>query len=215
MLMPNAKTKLFLIRHGETYWNAEQRMQGQKDSLLTERGQAQAQAVAERLRHASIQHIYASDLQRVLDTAQPLAHYTGHAIQVETHLRERAYGIFEGLTFADDERKHPHVFAEYSVDRYAPDFEIPGAETVRQLSERGQAILQVLAKRHPGKRVAVFSHGGLLGAILRYTLGVPLGVRHSFSLANGSLSIIEQAPAGWRVVTLGDVCHLHDHEHSH
>ncbi|MEZ4706218.1 MAG: histidine phosphatase family protein [Caldilineaceae bacterium] len=209
--MLDGKTELILIRHGETYWNADRRMQGQQDSPLTARGRAQAQAVADRLRHETIHHIYASDLQRVLDTARPLADHTGYDIQVETQLRERAYGIFEGLTFADAEREHPEVFAEYSVDRYAPDFAIPGAETVRQLSQRGQAILQVLAERHPGERVAVFSHGGLLAAILRHTLGVPLGVRHSFSLANGSLSRIEHAASKWQVVTLGDVCHLHQH----
>ncbi|MEZ4657541.1 MAG: histidine phosphatase family protein [Caldilineaceae bacterium] len=210
--MPHAKTELILIRHGETHWNTDHRMQGQQDSPLTARGRAQAQAVAERLRHTTFHHIYASDLQRVLDTAQPLAHYTGHEIRVERQLRERAYGVFEGLTFADAEREHPEVFAEYSNDRYAPDFEIPGAETVRQLSERGQAILQALVERHPGERVVIFSHGGLLAAILRHTLGVPLGVRHSFSLANGSLSLIEHAASEWRVVTLGDVCHLHDHK---
>lgn len=210
--MQETQTEFILIRHGETHWNADRRMQGQQDSPLTERGRAQAKAVAERLRHETIHHIYSSDLQRVLDTAQPLADHTGHKIQIEKQLRERAYGIFEGLTYVDAEREHPTVFAEYSVDRYAPDFMIPGAETVRQLSERGQIILHALAEKHPGERLVIFSHGGLLGAMLRHTLGVPLGVRHSFSLANGSLSIIRHRASEWRVITLGDVCHLHHHE---
>ncbi len=203
-------TEFILIRHGETIWNAEARMQGQQDSPLTEQGIAQASAVARRLQHEEIDHIYASDLPRVVATAQPLADLLNRAIIFEPRLRERHYGIFEGLTYGDMERDHGTLYQAYRTQRYEADFSIPGAETIRQLVERGAAIMQVLAERHQGERLVIFSHGGTLSAILRTVLGIPLGGKHTFRLANGSINRIVWAAPDWQVITLGDVAHLQE-----
>lgn len=183
-------------------------MQGQQDSPLTELGKAQAQAVAERLCDEAFDHIYSSDLQRVVDTAQPLAERTGHAIVLEPELRERRYGIFEGLNYADIEQQHSELYQRYLVERHDADFVIPEAETLRQLDARGVAIFQRLADRHPNERIVVFSHGGTLAAVLRSVLGVPVGGKHGFRMANGSISTIIYDKSGWRVITLGEVSHL-------
>ena len=97
----NTKTELILVRHGETVWNATGRIQGQGDSPLTERGIAQAQAVARRLQHEPFTTLYASHLGRVIETARYIAALTGHAITIDERLQERAYGIFEGLTYEE------------------------------------------------------------------------------------------------------------------
>lgn len=204
------KTALILVRHGETVWNATGRIQGQGDSPLTERGIAQAQAVARRLQHEAFTTLYASHLNRVIETARYIATVTGHAITIDERLQERAYGIFEGLTYAEAQSQHSEIFATYEIQRYAPDYALPGAESLRNLAERGQAVLQELAQKHPGERLVIVSHGAFLGALLRVFLGVPIGGKHGFRLANGSISEVVFENGDWRVTTLGEVYHLRD-----
>lgn len=204
------KTALILVRHGETVWNATGRIQGQGDSPLTERGIAQAQAVARRLQHESFTTLYASHLNRVIETARYIAAITGHAITIDERLQERAYGIFEGLTYEEAQSQHSEIFATYQIHRYAADYTLPGAESLRGLAERGQAVLQELVQKHPGERLVIVSHGAFLGAVLRDFLGVPIGGKHGFRLANGSISEVVFADGDWRVTTLGEVYHLRD-----
>ena len=202
------KTELILVRHGETVWNATGRIQGQGDSPLTERGIAQAQAVARRLQHESFTTLYASHLNRVIETARYIAAITGHAITIDERLQERAYGIFEGLTYEEAQSQHGEIFATYQIHRYAADYTLPGAESLRGLAARGQAVLQELVQKHPGERLVIVSHGAFLGALLRDFLGVPIGGKHGFRLANGSISEVVFADGDWRVTTLGEIYHL-------
>lgn len=202
------KTELILVRHGETVWNATGRIQGQGDSPLTERGIAQAQAVARRLQHESFTTLYASHLNRVIETARYIAAITGHAITIDERLQERAYGIFEGLTYEEAQSQHREIFATYQIHRYAADYTLPGAESLRGLAERGQAVLQELVQKHLGERLVLVSHGAFLGAVLRDFLGVPIGGKHGFRLANGSISEVVFADGDWRVTTLGEIYHL-------
>lgn len=206
----NTKTELILVRHGETVWNATGRIQGQGDSPLTERGIAQAQAVARRLQHEPFTTLYASHLGRVIETARYIAALTGHAITIDERLQERAYGIFEGLTYEEAQGRHSEIFATYQINRYEADYALPGAESLRRLTERGQAVLQALLEKHSGERLVIVSHGAFLGAILRDCLGVPIGGKHGFRLANGSISEIVCESGNWRVTTLGEVYHLRD-----
>lgn len=207
------KTEIVLVRHGETVWNAEGRVQGQGDSPLTERGTAQAQAVARRLQHESFTTLYASHLGRVIETARYIAAITGHAITIDERLQERHYGIFEGLTYDEAQRQHREHYEAYRAHRYTADFALPGAESIRQLSERGQVVLQELARKHPGERLVIVSHGAFLGAVLRHFLGVPLDGKHGFRLANGSVSVVIFEDDDWQVTTLGEVYHLGDANH--
>lgn len=206
----STKTEFILVRHGETIWNATGRIQGQGDSPLTARGIAQARAVAQRLQHEPFTTLYASHLKRVIETARYLAAMTGHAITIDERLQERAYGIFEGLTYEEAQSQHSEVYAAYQEQRYTADYALPGAESLRRLSERGQAVLQELAQKHPGERLVIVSHGAFLGAVLRAFLGVPIGGKHGFRLANGSISEVVFADGDWRVTTLGEIYHLRD-----
>lgn len=203
------KTEMILVRHGETIWNAEGRVQGQGDSPLTVRGMAQAKAVGKRLQHERFTALYASHLGRVIDTARQIAAVTGHAITIDERLQERAYGIFEGLTHAEAMVKHAAVYQEYKTN-FSPDFAIPQAESTRQMLTRGQAVFRELAERHPGERIVVVSHGSFLRFVLSDILGVPLGAKQGFRLANGSLSEVVYEEGEWSVTTLGEVYHLRD-----
>lgn len=205
-------TEFVLVRHGETIWNAQARMQGQQDSPLTARGIAQAQAVGDYLQNEMFDQIYSSDLQRVIDTAEPLAMHLSHELRLEPRLRERHYGIFEGLTYADMERQHNAFYQQYRTQRYEPDFVIPQAETIRQLVARTMTILQELAESHVGQRIAIFSHGGTLSAALRTILGVPMGGKHAFRLRNGSISRVAWLEDEWHVLSLGETAHLRNIE---
>lgn len=202
------QTEFILVRHGETLWNLEGRLQGQQDSPLTERGMAQAKAVATRLADERIAAIYASNLNRVLIMAQQIADRTGAAIIQDPRLRERSNGCFEGLTRDEAEQQYPDLFQQYGANR-SPDFAIPGAESARQLLERGLAFFTELAASRAGERVVVVSHGGLLSSVLRHIIGVPLGEKHGFRLENGSISLVNHSAAQWQVVTLGEIFHLH------
>ena len=202
-------THLILIRHGETFWNAEGRLQGQSDSPLTPRGVAQAQAIARRLQHEAFSALYASHLQRVLDTAAPIAAMSGHRVQVDPRLQERAYGIFEGLTHPEASVQHAAVYQEYQTN-LSPDFAIPQAESTSQMLARGRTVLTELAERHPGERIVIVSHGSFLRVMLSHMLGIPLDIKQRFRLANGSLSEATWRAGEWNVLTLGEVYHLRD-----
>jgi len=201
------QSELILVRHGETHWNAEGRIQGKGDSPLTERGILQAKAVGVRLQHEGFTALYASHLGRVLETARHIAAVTGHTIQTDERLQERSYGIFEGLTQAEAQTNHADIYQAYKSN-YSPDFAIPEAESMRQLLVRGQTVFQELAQRHLGERIAVVSHGSFLRSVLADILGVPMGAKYGFQLANGSLSEIAFEGDNWRVTTLGEVYHL-------
>jgi len=198
---------IILIRHGETHWNREGRIQGfDADSALTSVGCEQARCVGERLVREDIHALYASDLGRTRATAAPIAAATGLAIVHEKALRERAYGEFEGHTFAEIESGFP---AEYERLRSRdPHYAPPGGESAAQFRERVLAALHAIAARESGKRVAVVTHGGVLGILYREAMGMTLEAKRSYSIANASLNHFRFAGGRWELVAWGDVAHL-------
>jgi|JFJP01.1.fsa_nt_gi probable phosphoglycerate mutase len=207
------KTEILLVRHGQTTWNVQGKFQGQSDSPLTEVGIQQAQAIAHRLRHETISHIYSSDLLRAYRTAQFIAAARGEQpITTDIRLRERHHGIFQGLSKAEIEVTYPDLYPNYDLDD--PHFIIPEGESRTQVSQRGLAMINDLAQRHLGERILVITHGGLLSAILRHVLGLPLVGKRRFTLSNVSLNVISWRHEHWVVETLGDVSHLRPSHHS-
>jgi probable phosphoglycerate mutase len=201
------QTDLFLIRHGETVWNAESRFQGHQDSPLTPLGMAQAEAAARHLRDAAIRALYSSDLPRTLQTAQPIAVATGLPIIAEPALCERSLGIFEGFTRVEVEARYATEFARHVARE--PEFVIPNGESLQQLSQRGLAIMETLARRHGGERVAIVSHGALLTTFLRHLNGIPLRDLGKFTLRNGSISRIrfDTLTGTWTIISQGEIVH--------
>ena len=203
-------TKLLLIRHGETEWNAERRVQGHTNSPLSARGRRQAQAVAARLISVPISAIYSSDLTRALDTATPIAGPHQLPILPMVGLREKCYGIWEGLTETEIEAVSPDGWRRYHRDRQL-DYPIPGGETWEDVQTRILAVLTYVLSEHPKENdtIALVGHGASLRPIVLEALGAPLPSLLRLRLDNAALNVLEfQAERGGRVVLLNDTSHL-------
>ncbi|MBC7242501.1 MAG: alpha-ribazole phosphatase [Anaerolineae bacterium] len=199
--------RLLLIRHGQTLWNAELRYQGQTDVPLNELGRRQAEALGRRLAGETIHAVYASDLQRAVDTAIPLAVPRRLEIIKEPRLRELNFGEWEGHTFEEIRQRDPEA---YQAWLRAPErFSAPGGETDTQLRERVRAWLDEVRAKHDEQTIAVVAHGGSLIILLQITLGLPSEARWKFRMTHGSISELHLFPDGWAVLArLNDTCHL-------
>ena len=137
-------TRFVVVRHGETQWNVASRIQGHTDSPLTAAGEAQAEAIAARLARERFDRLVSSDLGRALRTAQAIAARTGHAVVADARLRERNFGVGEGLTYGEIDVHYPEVFSR--VRETDPDYVVPGGESRRQLYERIRDAFESLAR---------------------------------------------------------------------
>jgi len=169
--VPEARV-LFFSRHGETAWNREERWQGQTDIGLNDRGRAQAVALAGRLTGRGIRHITASDLSRARETAEIIARHLGVAdVAVDADLRERGYGVFEGLTREQCETQHPDDWGRYLADRtHTPTrAELQEQVITRMRAAVGRAAARAADHGHP---VLIVGHGGSIRALLHADTGV-------------------------------------------
>ncbi len=199
-------TRLIVIRHGETEWNVRGVWQGQQNSPLTEQGERQAIAVAQRLKEFDLDAIYSSDLGRCIQSASPTAELVGLPLRQDFRLRERAFGVLEGMSKEESQKAYPGVWE--GLSKKDVDFAPEGGESLRQKQTRFDAVYLDIARRHPGKTVAVFTHGGGVDAILRTALGIALTAGRPYTLWNCALNIVQYEATRWVVDTLGDVSHL-------
>jgi 2,3-bisphosphoglycerate-dependent phosphoglycerate mutase len=205
--MPRPVTFL-LVRHGETAWNREGRIQGQGDSALTARGVAQARAAAARVAAERPHLLYSSDLGRAVETARQVSEATGLAARLEPGLRERRYGIFEGKTWPEIERDHPADFARHAARD--PEHEVPGGESPEQLRERVVRTLERIARDAGGERIAIVTHGGVLDVVYREVMGIPLSAPRAHALLNATLKRLRLGDGGWELERWGEADHLAD-----
>src|SRR5262245_21501677 len=199
-------TLLCIVRHGETAWNAEGRVQGQLDVPLSEVGIAQARAVALALQGERFSTIYSSDLQRVTQTAEPSARMLGLAVRLDPRLRERHYGMFQTLTYAEVKVKHPEDYARFKAKD--PDYDFRTGESLRAFSARSIECLADLAARHPGESILVFTHGGVLEMARRFATGASLSTVREFEIPNCGLNRMTISGAEWRVLGWAECGHL-------
>lgn len=199
-------TELILIRHGETAWNRERRMQGQTDTPLSSVGRLQAEAVGARLARHPFAALYSSDLARAWDTAAAISRASGRDIRREPALRERTFGMFEGLTYDEMALRYPDEHARFSARD--PDYAVPGGESPRQFFERSLGCLERIAAAHAGACVVVVTHGLVLDTLHRAAHGMPLDAKREAPLLNASLNTFARATDGWREIGWGDVAHL-------
>lgn len=199
-------TRIIAIRHGQTAWNAEMRMQGQLDTALDARGRWQAQQLAQALAHEAVDAIVASDLSRAMATAAPLAEARGLRVQREPGLRERCFGVFEGFTYADIERQWPDEVVRWrSRD---PTFAPPRGERLSAFYERCLEAASRLAARHPGRAVVWVTHGGVLDCLYRAATRIALDAPRTWALDNASVNRLLHGDQGLMLVGWGDVGHL-------
>jgi len=200
------ETSLIVIRHGETVWNREKRMQGTTDTQLTDVGRAQAQALGRRLTGHAFAALYTSDLCRARDTARAIADHTGRTAVTEPRLQERRFGIFEGLTFEEIVARYPEEHARFASRD--PDYAVPGGESARSFTQRCIGCLAEIAGRHPGAEVVVVTHGLVLDSLYRAAHGLDHGARRPVPLINASLNFFGYDGAAWRLELWGDISHL-------
>jgi len=203
--------QVYLVRHGETQWNAERRIQGQSDSPLTAKGELQAVQVGERVRSYGITHVIASDLGRTQRTAEIIADACGCGVTLDARLRELDMGILEqrhldSLSAQEEEWRR-------LVVNGTPNGRIPEGESMQELSERMRAGLTACLNLPAGSRPLLVSHGIALGCLVSTILGLPAHAEHRLRLRNCSISRVDYQESlwlapGWVVETAGDISHL-------
>lgn len=199
-------TRICFVRHGETDWNAEKRIQGHIDLPLNETGRAQALATAFGVAHHSFAALYASDLGRAWQTAQAAAERLGLEVRPAPGLRERHYGIFQGLTADEGARKYPDAHARYAARD--PDYDFETGESLRGFADRVVAGVEWLVRHHAGQTVLAVSHGGVLDIIYRKATGRTLEAPRDFKIPNCALNWFEFDARGWHLQTWADRHHL-------
>ncbi len=195
-----------MIRHGETAWNAEGRVQGQTDVPLSPVGEAQALALVAPLAGERFAALYASDLARGRQTAAPAARALGLEARLDPALRERHYGKFETLTYAEARLLHPEDFARFRAKEPAYDF--GSGESLLAFNARALACVAAIAARHAGAQVLVFTHGGVLEMVHRHASGAGLSAARDFEIPNAAINWIEVSAGAWRVLAWAERAHL-------
>jgi 2,3-bisphosphoglycerate-dependent phosphoglycerate mutase len=200
-------TRLVLVRHGETAWNASQRIQGFVDEPLNELGRWQAARVAQALAGEGLTRVYASDLERAYATAQAVAGACGIApVLIDAALRERGFGVFEGLTHDEAHERWPDDARRWQAREAG--FTPAGGETLEAFYARCVPAATAIAARHPGETVALVAHGGVLDCLYRAATGLSLQAPRTWQLGNASINRLLWNGEGLVLVGWNDDAHL-------
>ena len=199
-------TRFCLVRHGETDWNSDRRVQGQIDIGLNAAGQAQARALAAGLARHSFAAAYSSDLLRAWDTARIATAGLGFAVLPAPALRERHFGVLQGLTREEAEQRCPEVYLEHQARSLHSDYR--GGETLAAFARRVMDGLAEIASRHAGQTVLAFTHGGVLDIVHRAAIGRALEAPRNFLLPNAAVNWLEHDDGHWRLISWADCAHL-------
>lgn len=204
-------TRLIAIRHGETAWNVDTRLQGHMDIALNDTGRWQAKCVAQALAAAGepIDALYASDLQRAWDTAGAIAQATGATVQAHPGLRERGFGTFEGHTHAAIEAQWPEQALRWR--QREPHWAPPGGESLSAVRERVAHTVAELAARHLGGHIVLVAHGGVMDALYRLATQQTIEAPRTWALGNAAINRLLWTPQGLTLVGWADQRHLEEH----
>jgi probable phosphoglycerate mutase len=199
-------TRIIAIRHGETPWNVDTRIQGHRDIPLNDRGRWQAAQVARALAGEPIAAVYASDLLRAHATGAAIAEAAGAPLHAEPDLRERSFGELEGRTFAEIEAALPEQARRWR--QRDPHFAPEGGESLTLLRARIAEVTARLAARHVGEQIVLVAHGGVLDVLYRLATGQELQAPRTWLLANAALNRLLWTPEALTLVGWGDTGHL-------
>lgn len=201
-------TRILAIRHGETAWNVETRLQGHLDIPLNDTGLLQADRLARALSgRETVDAIYASDLSRAHTTAQAVAQVMGQTVRTHIGLRERHFGAFQGRTFAEVETEWPAHAVQWR--KRSPDWTPPGGgESLLRLHQRIVDCVNELAAQHAGQQIVLVAHGGVLDILYRAATRLDLQAPRTWSLTNTAVNRLLWTPEGLSLVGWGDTSHL-------
>ena len=199
--------EIYIVRHGETEWNAQGRVQGHTDIALSDQGRRQAAALAARLDGVAFTTAWCSDLSRTRETAQIILGERNTPLDATPLLREYHKGVFEGLTVREYAERYPDLYQGSLVNDL--DFAPTGGETIRETSARmAQFTDQLTAANGPGDKALVVGHGGSLRAVLVALLSLPLEANWKFALHNCGLSLVNTYPDNAVLHLYNDTSHL-------
>ncbi|MCX7174578.1 MAG: histidine phosphatase family protein [Proteobacteria bacterium] len=208
-------TRLCIIRHGETDWNAEKRIQGHLDIPLNESGLRQAHAIADGLAECPFRNIYSSDLRRAWQTAKIAAGRLEIPLRPHEGLRERHSGVLEGRTVEELSARHPEAHARF-LDR-DPDYPFGPGESMRTFSARVVAAVEELVASHAGETLLLVTHGGVLDVVFRIATGRSLDAPRDYPMPNAGINWFEHSSSAsrkFRLVAWGEQYHLDPSLHS-
>ena len=201
-------SEILLLRHGETMWNIEGRIQGHRDSPLSAEGLAQAEALARCLAAERPDVLYSSDLGRARQTVEPIARATGLTPRIDPALRERCYGAFEGRTWPEIERDFPEQYAAHLTG--SATLRAHGGESMLEFRDRALGALARIAAASVDGKVVIVAHGGVLGQLYRHVMNIPLEVPRNYAMPNAGINRFAFKCGTWRLIAWGDLSHL-DH----
>ncbi|MBN2487037.1 MAG: histidine phosphatase family protein [Bacteroidales bacterium] len=201
-----AGTKITIVRHGETVWNHTMQLQGHKDSPLTEKGILQAELLSETIKTRKFDTLITSDLGRAIHTAQIINKNLKLSIIIDRNLRERAFGIMEGLTREQICENHQEMYDAY-MQRMAT-FDIPEGESLAVFNNRIMEAFQHIARTYKNKTVLMVAHGGVLDCIIRRIFNLGLDAHRPFSIYNTSVNTITIDSNIWKLEEWGNIEHL-------
>ena len=198
-------TILILIRHGETLWNTQLRMQGSLDSDLTPKGELQIKALGEWMKEVPFDYLYCSDTARAHKTAEAISKFTGHNLNLDKRLREKNLGVFEGLTSEEARERYPENFQQFKT--VGASYVIDQGESTQQLLERALEAIEEIRDRHPQKVAVVVTHGGVVRVLMKHVLGISLDAPTQFLIGNtGIFRLVWREK--WIVAEMGAETHL-------
>ena len=199
-------TEITIIRHGETMWNVQKRIQGQRNSKLSENGITQAELVAKALVKREFDVLVSSDLGRAIETAKIINKQLLLPHEYNANLRERSFGIFEGKNFAEIEEKYPEEFLRYKERN--PEFVVPGGESIEQMYKRITSEIESVARKFKDQKVLIVSHGLVLEMMMYRTFNLKLDEPRAFSINNSSISSFYIDENNWFLKEWGVIEHL-------
>ena len=199
------ETEIILIRHGETEWNSQLRMQGHSNSALSAVGRGQIQALGEWMKNVSFDHIYSSDSLRARQTAEAITQYSGDTLQFDQRIREKNLGVFEGLTSIEARERHPEIYRLFKTG--GANYVIDEGESTQQVLDRALEFIEEIRLRHPEQRVVMVTHGGVVRVLMKHALGISIDAPTSFLIKNtGIFRLVWNEK--WLVSQMGGVSHL-------
>ena len=201
-------TQVIAVRHGETAWNVDARIQGQLDVPLNDRGRDQARRLARAMSAEPVAARYASDLSRAFETARAVADAVGVPITPEPGLRERGFGVFEGFTYQEIDKRWPELALRWR--KRDPAFGPEGGETLQDFHVRTVEVASRLAVAHSGQTIVLVAHGGVLDSLYRAALRIALDVPRTWHLGNACINRLLYTPQGFSLVGWNDDRHLAD-----
>ena len=202
--------EILLIRHGETDWNRARRMQGHIDIPLNNEGLRQAKVLGAALASEKLDAVYTSDLQRAKLTAQAVADVHQMPLIIDEQLRDRCYGVFEGLMYNEVAQQFPREFALWQARDLHARFPAGEreAETLHDFHQRSVNAVTNIVKNHPAQRLLILTHGGVLDCLYREATGMPVDAKREFGIINAAINRLRWDGKKYTIVQWADATHL-------